>query len=339
MTQMLKSVVVAAVAIAGLNQTGITQGTAQAEEVVLSTQTTLPTQHALAQSYIKHFVEPLNAAGEGVVQVNLLGGPEVNPRDRAPQAMQRGIIDILWIPAAYLSGLVPQAQAMMLQNLGIEELRTNGAFEMYDKIYQERLGGHLLAWSETGPGSGYYLYTSKEPEMKDGVVDLTGFSMRTTGAYRPIQEALNATTVQIPAGEVPTALERGVIDGFGWPTVGLASIGLESLVKYRIEPSFYHLANVVLINKNKWDSLSDEARQVLTDVAMQYELTSVKEMEARNADDVAAATDAGVQAITHEGDAAAAYLSIASEAMWQRVVSNVGEEGTEELRALLYKSE
>jgi TRAP-type C4-dicarboxylate transport system substrate-binding protein len=267
-----------------------------------------------------------------------LGGPEVAPADRASQALQRGVIDILWIPAAYVAGLVPQAQAMMLQNIGIEELRSSGAVDYFDAVYRDRLGAHLLAWSETGPGSGYYLYTKTEPEMADGMIDLSGQKMRTTGAYRPIQEALGATTVQIPSGDVPTGLERGVIDGFGWPTVGLGSIGLAPLISYRIEPSFYHLANVVLISEGQWNELSDEAKQILSDVARQYELASVEEMIARNQDDIAAADAAGVEAVLLEGEAGQRYLSIASEAMWDRVGEKVDADELAKLKSMLYRT-
>ncbi|MEZ5657853.1 MAG: TRAP transporter substrate-binding protein DctP [Burkholderiaceae bacterium] len=309
--------------------------TVQAAEVTLSTQTALPTKHALSRSYIQHFVTPLNAQGKGVVQLNLLGGPEVTPANRAPQAMQRGVIDVLFIPAAYVAGLVPEAQAMMLQTLGIEKVRSSGAADAYNKIFGERLKAHLLAWSETGPGSGYYLYTKKEPVMKDGVVDLTGLKMRTTGAYRPIQTALGATTVEIPSGDVPTGLERGVIDGFGWPTVGLNSIGLAKHISYRIEPAFYNLANVVLIAKSKWDSLSPEAQKIMTKVAAEYELASVQEMIAQNKTDIAAADAAGVKAVTMTGDQAKKYLKVANDAMWSVIEKKVGAEEVKRLRGML----
>ena len=311
-------------------------GTAVSAEQTLNTVTALPTQHTLSQSYIKHFVEPLNKAGKGVIQIKLLGGPEVTPADRAPQAMQRGVIDVLFMPAAYVAGVVPEAQAMMLQNVGIDKLHEDGAFKAYDDIFSNRLNAHLLAWSETGEGSGYYLYTNKKPAMKDGVVDLSGLSMRTTGAYRPLQEALNATTVQIPSGDVPTGLQRGVIDGFGWPTVGLKSIGLANSVDYRIEPAFYHLANVVLISNRTWNGLSDKAKKILSDVAQEYEKTSVQEIIDRNKDDIAAGDKAGVKAVTMTGDAAKKYLSIASEAMWDRVSDKVGQDEVQKLRGMLY---
>ena len=326
--KLLRNIALTALALGGL-------GMAQAAEVTLSTQTALPTKHALAKSYIKHFIEPLNAQGKGVVKLNLLGGPEVTPAKRAPQAMQRGVIDILWIPAAYIAGLVPEAQAMMLQDIGIDKLRSTGAVDAYDKIFIDRLGARLLAWSETGDGSGYYLYTKKKPAMKDGVPDLSGLKMRTTGAYRPIQTALNATTVSIPSGDVPTGLDRGVIDGFGWPTVGLASIGLADRIKYRIEPKFYNLANVVLISKTKWDSLPENARQLISKVAKEYELASVKEMITQNKSDIAAGDKAGVQAISMTGTNARKYLKTASDAMWGVVGKKVGAEDLTRLRKML----
>lgn len=330
MEQRIRALAFAAALVAG-TATGATA------QVTLRAQTTLPTQHTLSQSFIEHFVEVINAEG-GPVEINLLGGPEVNPQDRAVQALERGLLDVLWIPAAFMTGQVPEAQSMMLQNVGIDTLRENGAFEHYDQIFQEKAGSRLLAWSETG--AGYYLYlTSEPPRGTDGVISLEGLSMRSTGAYRPIIEALGGSPVSIPSGDVPQGLDRGVIDGFGWPTVGLVSIGLQDRVTHRIEPSFYRLANVVLINERAWDNLSDEAKEQLTRISVQYEKTSNDEMDRQAAADIAAGDEAGITAVRMEGEAGAAYLSVASEAMWKNIRGNIGDETTDELRALIYKAD
>jgi TRAP-type transport system periplasmic protein len=311
-------------------------GLPAAAQDVLRAQTALPTQHTLSRSFVEHFVDVVNAEG-GSLQINLLGGPEVNPQDRAVQALERGLLDILWIPAAFMTGQVPEGQAMMLQNIGIDELRSNGAYDHFANIFREKAGAHFLAWSETS--AGYYLYLTREPALDaNGVVDLSGLSMRSTGAYRPIIEALNGTPVQIPAGDVPQALDRGVIAGFGWPTVGLESQGLQSSVSYRIEPSYYNLANVVLVNQRRWERLSDEQRDQLSRIALHYEQASIEEMRRQEVLDIAAGDAAGIQAVRMEGDAATQYLSTAFEAMWGNVRTNIGEETTEELRALLYRS-
>jgi len=332
MNRILKTVatLAAATALGGIGALG-----ASAAEVTVNAQTALPTQHSLSKSFIKHFIDVVNQEGKGTVQINLLGGPEITPANRAPQAIQRGVIDMLFIPAAYLSGVVPEAQAMMLQDVGIDRLHSDGAFDEYAGIYKERLNAHLLAWSETGPGSGYYLYTRKKPEMKDGVVDLKGFAMRSTGAYRPIELALDASTVQIASGDVPTGLDRGVIDGFGWPTVGLASIGLAPKVKYRIEPKFYSLADVVLVSDKKWDSLPKEAQDMLTKIALEYEHASVDEIVAQNKLDIEAADKAGVEAVTMADADAKKYLGIASDAMWTEIGQRLDAATVKDLRGKL----
>lgn len=330
MKQRIRALAFAAALLAGT-------ATGAYAQVTLRAQTTLPTQHTLSQSFIEHFVEVINAE-DGPVEINLLGGPEVNPQDRAVQALERGLLDILWIPAAFMTGQVPEAQSMMLQNVGIDTLRENGAFERYDQIFQEKAGSRLLAWSETS--AGYYLYlTSEPPRGPDGVISLDGLSMRSTGAYRPIIEALGGSPVAIPSGDVPQGLDRGVIDGFGWPTVGLVSIGLQDRVTHRIEPSFYHLANVVLINERAWENLSDEAKEQLTRISLQYEKTSNEEMDRQGEADIAAGDEAGITAVRMEGEVGEAYLSVASEAMWENIRGNIGDETTEELRALIYKAD
>ena len=321
--------------LSGIAVVALLGATPAAAQDVLRAQTALPTQHTLSQSFIKHFIEPLNAAG-GDVQVNLLGGPEVNPQDRAGQALERGLLDILWIPAAFISGQFPEGQAMMLQNVGIEDLHENGSVEHFRELFREGMNAHFLAWSETG--AGYYLYlTSEPPRDANGVVDLTGMSIRSTGAYRPIIEALNGTPVSIPAGDVPQALDRGVINGFGWPTVGLESIGLHESVSHRVEPSFYHLANVVLVNADRWERMSDEQRELLSRIAAEYELASVTEMHEQGEMDIAAGDRTGITAVTMEGEAAERYLSIAFDAMWDTVRGNLGDETTDGLRAMIYR--
>jgi hypothetical protein len=62
------------------------------------------------------------------------------------------------------------------------------------------------------------------------------------------------------------------------------------------------------------------------------------EYTAQEQSDIAAADAAGISAVRMEGDAANSYLATAFEAMWANVLTNIGPETTEELRALIYRS-
>jgi len=309
---------------------------ARAEEAVLRVQTALPKNHDLSRSFLEGFVDKLNATGKGVVQLQYVGGPEVTPADKAAQALQRGVIDILHSPAAYHIGIVPQGLAMMATNLTPAEIRANQGFDLLAPHWQEKLNARILAWAESG--AQFYLYTVNKPKLKaDGSLDLTGMKMRTTGAYQALLVALGATPVKMAAGEVFTGLQRGVVEGFGWPSVGLSAMGLASAVKYRIDPPFYHLANLVLVNQDKWQALSKEAQDMLAAVAAEYETASIKYITEAGETDAQAVMQSGVTIFKLDGEAAKRYLDTAYEAMWGRVGEMLSKEETAALRAKLYK--
>ena len=323
--------------LVGLSLVGALGGVASAEEVVLKAQSALPKTHDLSKSFIKSFVEKINVEGKGVIRVDYLGGPEINPPDKAASAVQRGTIDLLHTPAAYHAGIVPQGATLMATNLGVDEYRANGAFAALEPNWEKKLNAKILAIGETS--AQFYLYVTKKPNLRpDGVIDVKGWKFRTTGAYRPLVRALGATPVQITnAGEVYTALERGLVDGFGWPTVGLASQKLAKLVKYRIDPPFYHLANVLLINLDKWKSMPKPAQDILLKVAAQYEKNSIDNMNQDAKEDEAAIKKAGVQIFTMPPAGAKKFLDIAYDAMWKRATSRLDKKEGAMLRSKLYK--
>ena len=313
-------------------------GVSAAEEVVLKTQTALPKNHDLSKSFIASFVEPLNAQGKGIVRVDFLGGPEINPPDKAAPAVQRGAIDLLHTPAAYHAGIVPQGATMMATNLGVDEYRANGAFDQLAPNWEKKLNAKVLAIGETS--AQFYLYLVNKPKLgPDGVIDLKGVKIRTTGAYRPLIQALGATPVQITnAGEVYTALERGLVEGFGWPTVGLASQKLVKLIHYRVDPPFYHLANVVLVNIDKWNSMPKPAQDLVIKVAADYEKASIDNMIRAAKVDEDALKAAGVQIFAMKGEGAKKYLQIAYDAMWKRASGRLDKDEAAMLRSKMYKN-
>ena len=60
-----------------------------------------------------------------------------------------------------------------------------------------------------------------------------GLKLRIAPIYRDFFQKLGASVVQIAPGEVYTALERGVVDGYGWPLIGIFDLGWHEKTKYR----------------------------------------------------------------------------------------------------------
>jgi TRAP-type C4-dicarboxylate transport system substrate-binding protein len=148
----------------------------------------------------------------------------------------------------------------------------------------------------------FHLYLNKPITSPD----LTGLKIRITPVYRDFFQALGATVVQTPPGEVYTSLERGVVDGYGWPITGIFDLGWHEKTKYRVDPGFYTAEVSVLVNKTAWAKLSDKQRAVLRKAADRAEAEAAAEFDAENAKDTKRQADAGSQTIKFDATAAAA---------------------------------
>ena len=113
----------------------------------------------------------------------------------------------------------------------------------------------------------FHIYLNKKPDK----LDFTGLKIRVTPVYKDIVEALGGTAITTAPGEVYTALERGVVDGYGWPVSGIFDLGWDKVTKFRLEPAFYSVEVNVLVNLDTWKSLTDAQRKVLNDAAFWLE--------------------------------------------------------------------
>lgn len=305
-----------------------------AQERTLNAVTSLQPTNVLAQAYLEKFVKVLNSVGKGVLQIKYLGGQEIVPPRKAAAALKRGQFDMLSSPTAYYIGTVPEGYAFYGSNQGPRVLRTNGAWELLQKIYAEKAGAYLLSWGANM--TSYNMYLWKEPKIgKDGVPDLTGYKMRATGTYRPLFRALGATTINIPTSEVITAVQRGTVDGFGFTDVSLPAIGLHKVAKYRIQPNFYQTNTVETINLDTWKSLTQAQKDLLNRIAIEVEVTSVQFIEAERLREEEIVKQAGVKDVVLKGDAAAKYLQIAHGEVWKELKQR--SKYADQLRPLMYK--
>lgn len=291
---------------------------ATAAEVTLKAVTGLQQSNPIAKSFLENYVAVVNKRGKGVVQIKYLGGQDVVPPRKAASAVKRGQFDMLHSPTAYYIGTVPEGYGLLASNQKPSALRKNGGFAILKEVYRKKAGAELIAWGESK--TAYNTYLAVEPKFdKDGVPDLTGIKMRATGTYRPLFRALGASTINMKSSEIYTGLQRGVVKGFGWPNVGVVSLGLHKIVKYRIDPSYYQTNTVITMNVDSWKSLSDQAKGVLNAVAKEYEKVSNEYMERIRAEEDKVVRKAGVKVITLKGDAARKYLSIAHGEIWKEL--------------------
>ncbi|ANP37557.1 MULTISPECIES: TRAP transporter substrate-binding protein DctP [Rhodobacterales] len=285
---------------------------------------TLTAVHAFPESLIYtksflEFVDKVNAAGEGVVNIEVRGGPEAIGMFQQPDAVRSGVVDMVYTPGSFYAGALPEKDALVTSNLTAVETRANGGLELIDQIHQEKMGVKYLGWFDSGVC--YNLWTRNEPKLDaDGNLDVSGLKLRGNAVYNAFfTEYLGAQVIDLPTTEVYSALERGVVDATGWTQIGLIDLKWNEFLNYRIEPCFFSTDLGTIVNLDKWNSLSEESRKILQDVAIAHEAESAAKLGALRDADFAALEEAGMKVVTLEGDAADAYLAAATQKTWDRM--------------------
>lgn len=282
--------------------------------------------------FSKHFerwVEKVNADGKGVVQINYIGGPKAIPTYEVGNALKNGVVDVANTTASFYASLMPEGDVWKLAERPLAELRKNGTYEYMEKIYNQKLNAHYLA--RVVDDTPFHAYVNK-PLTKP---DFTGLKMRISPTYRDFFQAMGATVVQTAPGEVYTALERGVVDGYGWPISGIFDMGWQEKTKFRIDPGFYSVEVSILMNLNTWKKLTDAQRAVLVKAAEWVEGIN-SEYVKENQDEAAKQAKAGIKVIKFEGKDAEAYRAKAYDAAWDGMIKQSPEHGPK-LKALLSK--
>src|SRR5262252_6680631 len=263
---------------------------ASAQEVTLRAVSAFAEKTTYSRGF-ELFIERVNRDGKGVLQINYIGGPKAMPPFEVGNALKSGVIDIANATGAFYTNVMPEADSWKLTERPMAELRRNGGYDYMAQLYAEKMNAIFLARHvDNNP---FHLYLNKPIST----ADLTGLKIRITPVYRDFFQALGATVVQTAPGEVYTALERGVVDGYGWPITGIFDLGWNEKTKFRVDPGFYTAEVSVLVNKASWDKLNDAQRAVLRKAADVGEAEAVAEFEAENAKETKRQADAGIQTI------------------------------------------
>ncbi len=298
---------------------------ASAQEVTLRAVTAFAEGTQFSKNF-ERFIEKVNKDGKGLVQINYIGGPRAMPPFEVGNAVRSKVVDIANAPGAFYTNLMPEADAIKLISKPMSEQRKNGTWELLNQLHNEKLNSYYLA--RQFHNLPFHIYLNKKIDK----LDFTGLKIRVTPVYRDIVQALGGTPITTPPGEVYTALERGVADGYGWPVIGIFDLGWEKVTKFRMEPAFYSVEVSVLVNLDSWKALNDKQRKVLSDAALWLEGLDSESVAA-----IAAERDkhakAGIQAIDFGPGESKKFVDRANDVAWQSVIAKSPETG-KKLRAL-----
>jgi len=258
--------------------------------------------------------EKVKEKSGGRLEIVWGGGPEAIPTFQLAEAIKSGMADLALTAHTFNVSHIPIVEAAKLSQLTGAEERESGAFDFYDKLYQEKLNAHYLG--KASPGLTYNLYMNVPINSTS---DFKGKTIRVTPAYQAFVDALGAATVTTDPGEVYTALERKVVEGYGWPSIGIKDFGWEEVTEYVIDPPFYQVDCIILVSNKTWDKLPDDLKKVLTEAMQEVEVEALEFYKQEFEKDRKIIQERGVEVIQLPEEEAQKYLDLAYNSNWEKI--------------------
>jgi TRAP-type C4-dicarboxylate transport system substrate-binding protein len=210
--------------------------------------------------FFEVFLKNVETASKGDMKF-LVSGPETVPPFEQLQPVGSGVFQVLFTHGAYHVGQTPYLTSVEALSGDLKKWREAGVRDMIDKHYQ-KFNLKLVALGQTPERSALQIIL-RQPIGPSG--DLKGRKIRGTVTYSGVFSLLGASPVVLPPAEIYSALEKGVVDGAGWPVLGVLDYRWYEVAKYMVRPTFGMLTYPIFFNLTAWNKLSDQQKKILLD--------------------------------------------------------------------------
>ena len=241
---------------------------------VLAAEVTLKFQHFLSVKSTTHlevvvpWAQAVEAQSAGRIKVDVF--PAMQLGGKPPQLInqvQDGVIDLAWTLPGYTAGRYPVISAFELPFMVTNAEQTSQALQEYYENHgrEEFKDVHPIFFHVHDRGS---IHTIKEPIQS--IVDFKNKKLRAPNRHiGNTLKAFGASPIFMPVPAVPSALSKGVVDGAVIPwevTVPLKVAELTSHhAEVKTERGLYTATFIVAMNKDKYNSLPTDLKQVIDD--------------------------------------------------------------------------
>ena len=260
----------------------------------------------------KRWVDEVNRRGKGMLQIDMIG-PEAVPVPEQANAVKTGVVDLHSGPPTFYNGALIEAETFNLSEVSVADLKKNGAWDYLNKLHGEKLNAMLL--TGFGDGVNFHIYTTRAANAADKDKPFAGFNLRATPSYRAFFESLGAKVVPTAPGEVYTALERNMVQGYGWPLWGIKDMGWIKMTKFRYDPGFFNVSVHIMVNLDRWNRLDPKQRDLLTQTSRWMDVEWPKWRAETAGLEVNIQKEAGVQVVNLGPE----YRKRAHDAFWKEL--------------------
>ncbi|MFY9210538.1 MAG: TRAP transporter substrate-binding protein [Aestuariivita sp.] len=243
-------------ALAGAALTTLTALPVLAQELV-KVGTFVPEQSVGVSKVIKPWMEAVAAETDDVTLQGFWGGTLGKSPFKQFELVQNGVADVTWVLPGYTAGQFPEMGVFELPFLfrTAEEASVVG-WQMHEMGLLTGFDGvHVIGFFAAEPNA---MFMKKKISSLD---DLANMKIRSVGGiHASWLEALGAAPQTLSSAEMNEGLNRGTVDGAiqGW--TGMQTFKSLPLVDQAYIVPAGAIPFLLLMNEDKWSSLSPEAQ-------------------------------------------------------------------------------
>ncbi|MEM7428807.1 MAG: TRAP transporter substrate-binding protein [Pseudomonadota bacterium] len=201
---------------------------------------------------------------DGAVEFQIFPQAQLGNQREMTEGVQLGVIEATVSPAAFLGGFNPVVSVLDIPFLLPDD--EDRAQEVREGPFGQAL---LDSFSEKGVvgvalwPNGRKNFTSRKP--LDDISSFDGQKFRVMDSKILIEQfdALGASAIALPFGELYTSLQTGVVDGQENPLDTILRMKFHEVQDYLVVSDHGAMEDVVLFNPNWWQNLPENYREII----------------------------------------------------------------------------
>ncbi len=265
-------------------------------------------------NWARDFTDKVEEYSGGAMTVKL-SGPEAIPAPDQVAAVQMGTVDIASVLSPFADTLVPGASCSGRAEYNPMELRESQTYFKY--LYDEFAKNGILYLGASVSSEAQVqtvLYLGKEITSLE---EIKGMKIASVGgSNKAFIESLGATVIPVDFTDYFTSMERGTVDGYNAGIPAILDFGLTPVTKAMLNETFSSCGGLMLMNQEKWDSLSPAQQDVITKAMIQTEIDGAAMFTKTVEEVIATITADGVKEIKLSPEDAKAFYIAYRDSMW-----------------------
>ena len=248
--------------IAGVAAFALTIGAAHAQEVTLRLSHWVPASHPIQKLGIEPWVESIKEASGGRIDIQIFPAQQLGAAPDHYDMARDGIADITYTNPGYQAGRFPVMSLVEIPfHMNNAAEGAQAMHEWYAELAKKEMSDVKFCLANPhDPGTIH----SKTPVLEPG--DRKGMNVRPANAtIARFVSMLGGGPVQVPAPEAREAIANGTADAITFPWNSIYIFGIDSETKQHLDMPFYVSAQIMLINKAKYESMPDDLKKVIDD--------------------------------------------------------------------------